>query len=52
MKDVLVRTLVNSLKYKRTGSNRIPLKFTLIILVHSAYIKTILHDGWETNIII
>lgn len=35
MEDVLVRILVNNLKYKRTGSNRIPLKFTLVISIHS-----------------
>lgn len=43
VEDVLVRILVNNLKYKRTDSNSIPLKFTLTISVHSVSIKTLLH---------
>lgn len=43
VEDVLVRILVNILKYKRTDSNSIPLKFTLTISVHSVSIKTLLH---------
>lgn len=43
MEDVLIRTLVNSLKYKRAGGNKMPLKFTVAVLVCSVYIKTILN---------
>lgn len=50
LEEDLIMMLVNSLKYKRMYSNRIPLTFTFVSS-HSTHIKTILHQ-WETYIII